>query len=146
MRIVIDTNIWISGLLWKGDGWRLLKLAEAGKIELCLAYPMVLELEEVLNYERFQARLQMLDVTSTQLAAYALTLATALDVSRPHLPIVAADPDDDIFLLCAVEARAVYVVTNDRHLLALKSYQGVGIVKLEDFLAQISTELQYCGR
>ena len=142
MRIVIDTNIWISGLLWKGDGWRLLKLAEAGKIELCLAYPMVLELEEVLNYERFQARLQMLDVTSAQLAAYALTLATALDVSRPHLPIVAADPDDDIFLLCAVEARAVYVVTNDRHLLALKSYQGVGIVRLEDFLAQVSTELQ----
>lgn len=142
MRIVIDTNIWISGLLWKGDGWRLLKLAEAGKIELCVAYPMVLELEEVLNYERFQARLQILDVTPAQLAAYALSLATALDVSRPHLPIVAADPDDDIFLLCAVEARAVYLVTNDRHLLAMKSYRGVGIVKLEDFLAQVSTELQ----
>lgn len=142
MRIVIDTNIWISGLLWKGDAWRLLKFAEAGKIELYLAYPMVLELEEVLNYERFQARLQMLEVTPAQLAAYAMTLAIALDVSRPHLPIVAADPDDDIFLLCAVEARAVYLVTNDRHLLALKSYQGVGIVKIEDFLAQAATELQ----
>lgn len=58
MRIVIDTNIWIAGLLWKGDAWRLLKLAEAGQVQLYLAYPMLLELEEVLAYERFQPRLQ----------------------------------------------------------------------------------------
>lgn len=134
MRIVIDTNIWVSGLLWKGDAWHLLKLAEAGKIELCLAYPMVLELEEVLNYERFQARLQVLRVTPAQLAAYALNLATGIDVSRPHPPIVAVDPDDDIFLVCAIEAKARYVVTNDRHLLSLKSYRGVEILKIEDFL------------
>lgn len=142
MRIVIDTNIWVSGLLWKGDAWQLLKLVEAGKVELYLAYPMVLELEEVLNYERFQARLQVLNVTPAQLAAYALNLATAIDVSRPHPPIVAVDPDDDIFLVCAVEAQAVYLVTNDRHLLALKSYQGVEIVKVEDFLANAATGLQ----
>lgn len=127
-------------MLWKGDSWRLLKLAEAGEVELCLAYPMVLELEEVLNYERFQARLQVLDMTPAQLAAYALTLSTAFDVSRPPFPIVAADPDDDIFLLCAVEARAIYLVTNDRHLLAMKSYRGIEIVRIEDFLAQLSTE------
>ena len=142
MRIVIDTNIWVSGLLWKGDAWQLLKLAEAGKVELCLAYPMVLELEEVLNYERFQARLQVLGVTPAQLAAYALSLTTAIDASRPRLPIVAVDPDDDIFLVCAVEAQAVYVVTNDRHLLTLKSYQGIEIVKIENFLTKTSTELQ----
>jgi putative PIN family toxin of toxin-antitoxin system len=141
VRIVIDTNIWIAGLLWKGDAWRLLKLAEAGKVEICLAYPMLLELEEVLGYELFQARLQILDVTPAQLAAYALSLVTAVDASRPHLPIVVVDPDDDIFLLCAVEARATYVVTNDRHLLALKSYQGIEIVKVEDFLAQTSADL-----
>jgi uncharacterized protein len=137
VRIVIDTNIWVSGLLWKGDAWRLLKLAEIGKIELCIAYPMLLELEEVLNYERFQTRLQVLGAASTQLAAYALGLATAIDASRTGLPIVAADPDDDIFLVCAVEAKAVYVVTNDRHMLALKSYKGIDIVKLEDFLAKV---------
>lgn len=136
MRIVIDTNIWVSGLLWKGDAWRLLKLAEAGEVELCLAYPMVLELEEVLNYERFQTRLQVLKATPAQLAAYALGLATAIDASRPHPPIVAVDPDDDIFLVCAIEAQAPYVVTNDRHLLALKSYRSIEIITLEDFLTK----------
>ena len=136
MRIVIDTNIWVSGLLWKGDAWRLLNLAEQGNVDICIAYPMLLELEEVLAYERFQPRLSTLQQTPAQLAAYALSLATAFDVSRTGSPIVTADPDDDIFLLCAVEARAIYVVTNDRHLLALKSYQEVEIILIEEFLAR----------
>lgn len=38
MRVVIDTNIWVSGLLWRGAPWRLLRLAERGEIELCIMY------------------------------------------------------------------------------------------------------------
>jgi predicted nucleic acid-binding protein len=96
---VIDTNIWVSGQLWQGEAWRLLNLAEQGKVELCIA----------------------------------LNLCSIFDVSRSGLPIVEVDPDDDIFLLCAIEAQASYVVTHDRHLLALKSYQGIPIVTLADF-------------
>ena len=82
MRVVIDTNIWVSGLLWKGDAWRLLNLAEAGAIRICLAYPMLLELEEVLSYPRFAPRVAALGYTPAQLASYALTLSTAVNVSR----------------------------------------------------------------
>jgi putative PIN family toxin of toxin-antitoxin system len=120
-------------LLWKGDAWRLLRFAEQGKVELCLAYPMLLELEEVLAYERFKPRLVVLQQTPAQLAAFALSISTAFDVSRRHPPIVTADPDDDIFLLCAVEARATYIVTSDKHLLVLKSYGGIDIIKIEEF-------------
>lgn len=81
-------------------------------------------------------------MTPAQLAAYALTLVTAIDASRPKLPIVTVDPDDDIFLVCAVAAQASYVVTNDRHLLALKTYQGIEIVKLEEFLAKAAFNVQ----
>jgi len=133
LRIVIDTNIWISGLLWKGKAWQLLRLAEHGKIRLCIAYPMLLELEEVLSYERFQNRLKVLQQTPEQLASYALSISTAYDVSRSGIPIVYADPDDDIFLLCAVEAKAAYLVTGDRHLLNMKSYCGIEIVTIDDF-------------
>lgn len=134
MRIVIDTNIWVSGLLWKGDSWRLLNLAEQGEIELCIAYPMLLELEEVLNYDRFQARLATLQETPAQLAVYALNVASAYDVTSSNIPIVEADPDDDIFLLCAYEADASFIVTNDRHLLAMSSFRGIPILKIEYFL------------
>lgn len=136
MRIVIDTNIWVSGLLWRGQAWQLLRLAETGQVELCIAYPMLLELEEVLAYERLQARLQLLKFTPSQLASFALSLSTPFDVSREATatPIVANDPDDDIFVLCAVEAKVDYLVTNDKHLLALEIYKGIPIVTLDFFL------------
>lgn len=123
-------------MLWRGDAWRLLKLAENGKIELCIAYSMLLELEEVLSYERFESRLQLLEQTPSQLAAYALQLSQAFDVTRSNKPIVTVDPDDDIFILCALEANAKYVVTNDRHLLALKVYGNIPIIRLEEFFVR----------
>ena len=76
MRIVIDTNIWVSGLLWRGNAWRLLQLAEQGDIELCITHSMLLELEEVLAYDRLRERVSLLDYTPSQLAAFALTMAT----------------------------------------------------------------------
>jgi putative PIN family toxin of toxin-antitoxin system len=133
VRIVIDTNIWVSGLLWQGDAWKLLTLADEGHLEICIAYPMLLELEEVLAYDRLQNRLATLQETPAQLAAYALSISSLFNISRSGPPIVNEDPDDDIFLLCAVAAEASFVVTNDKHLLALGSYEGIPIVKIEDF-------------
>jgi hypothetical protein len=142
MRVVIDTNIWISGLLWRGKAWSLLKLAEKGEIEICVAYPMLLELEEVLAYERLKPRLEVLEETPAQLTAFALSLSTPFDVSRTGMPIVTADSDDDIFLLCALEAQAVAVVTNDRHLLTLQTYQGIPILTLDKFFESYVTDLR----
>jgi putative PIN family toxin of toxin-antitoxin system len=136
MRVVIDTNIWVSGLLWRGNAWRLLQLAEQGEIELCITHSMLLELEEVLAYDRLRERVTLLGYTPSQLASYALTLATPFDVTRGFVPIVNDDPDDDVFILCAVEANAHYVVTNDRHLLGLRTFREIPIVAFDVFLAQ----------
>lgn len=113
----------------------MLRFAEEGKVELCIAYAMLLELEEVLSYEKFYQRLEKLGQTPSQLASYALDISSPFDVSRSGiLPIVSADPDDDIFLLCAAAAQAKYVVTNDPHLLNMESYQEIPIIKIEKFL------------
>jgi uncharacterized protein len=135
VRIVIDTNTWISGLLWQGPPWRLLRLAERNEVEICIAYPMLLELEEVLAYDRLQPRLNQLQQTRAQLVAYALSLSTVFDVSRAGVtPIVVDDPDDDIFVLCTLEAGADYLVTGDKHLLNLGAYLTVKIVTVAQFL------------
>lgn len=63
-----------------------------------------------------------------------MSLTTFFDVPSGPI-IVSADPDDDIFLRCATEAIAVYVVSGDQHLLALKSYAGIPIMTVHDFLA-----------
>lgn len=134
---MIDTNIWVSGLLWRGMPWNLLRLAEEGQVELCMAPSMLVELAEVLNYERLQPRLEQLGLTSSKLVAYAMSLASMFEVQVSEgSPIVVADPDDDVFLRCALVAGAAYVVSGDRHLLAVGEYAGIPILTIRDFLAR----------
>ena len=132
MRIVIDTNIWVSGLLWQGLPWELLRLAEAGRIELCVSPSILTELTRVLGYKRLQPRLERLGLTVHDLIAYVLNLSSVFEVPQGD-PIVIADPDDDVFLRCAVVAKAVCVVSGDHHLLDLGSYVGIPIVSVHDF-------------
>lgn len=133
MRVVIDTNIWVSGLLWRGMPWRLLRLAETGQVELCTSPSILSELAEVLDYERFHPRLRQLGLTPEELIAYAINLATIFE-TLPGKPIVVDDPDDDIFIHCAVAAGAAYVVSGDHHLLDLGEYAGIPILSIRDFL------------
>lgn len=139
MRIVIDTNIWVSGLLWRGMPWKLLCLAEAGEVELCMAASMLVELAEVLSYERLQPRLEQLGLTPAELIAYTMGLASVFEVPEGP-PIVVADPDDDVFLRCAVVADAACAVSGDNHLLDLGAYAGIPILTIRDFLAKESPE------
>jgi putative PIN family toxin of toxin-antitoxin system len=135
LRIVIDTNIWVSGLLWRGMPWRLLCLAEAGEIELCVAPSMLVELAEVLLYERLQPRLEQLGLLPSELVAYAMSLASVFEVPEGD-PIVVADPDDDVFLRCAVAADVTCVISGDHHLLDVGTYAGIPILTIRDFLTQ----------
>ena len=135
MRLVIDTNVWVSGLLWRGMPWKLLRLTEANEVELCMAPSMLIELAEVLAYERLLPRLEQLGLTPAELVGYAMTLASIFEVPEGD-PIVTADPDDDVFLRCAVVAGAAYVVSGDHHLLDLGTYAGVPILTIRDFLAR----------
>lgn len=136
MRVVIDTNIWVSGLLWRGVPWRLLCLAEQAEIQLCMSPEMLDELEQVLSYERLSPRLVQLGLTPSELVAYALRLALIFEVPK-GAPIVAADPDDDVFLRCAEVAEARYVVSGDHHLLDVHEYAGIEILTVDDFLARM---------
>ncbi len=102
-----------------------------------MAPSMLAELAEVLDYDRLQPRLSQLGLAPSDLVAYAMSLASMFEVQVPEGdPVVAADPDDDIFLHCAVAVGAAYVVSGDRHLLALGEYAGIPILTVRDFLAR----------
>jgi hypothetical protein len=135
VRIVIDTNIWVSGLLWRGMPWNLLRLAEARHVEMCITPVLLAELASVLEYPRLQPRLRQLRLAPQDLVVYALNLSSVFEVGKStDEPIVTADPDDDIVLLCAVAADAGYVVSGDQHLLSMVAYSGIPIVTIRGFL------------
>lgn len=135
MRVVIDTNVWISGLLWKGPPWQILRLLEQKSIEGFATVSMMQELETVLHYPRLQPRLQELGLTIADLVAYATSLVSLIELE--HItPVVLADPDDDVFVNCAMAVRAIYLISGNKHLLDLGQWQDIPIVTPREFLTQ----------
>ncbi len=128
MRVVADTNVVVSGLLWKGPSRRLLDAARAGRIGLFTSPQLLAELEDVLVRRKFAARLAHAGVTARDLVLGYSALSTI--VPPTAIPAtVSADPDDDAMLACAVTAAADVIASGDRHLLDLKNFRTISIWK-----------------
>lgn len=135
MRVVADTNILISGLLWRGLSHRLIELAEARAITLCATEETIGELREVLARPKFHAKLQERRTTVSTVILTFISLVTLVP-AMVDVHVVEADPDDDIFIACALAAGANYIVSGDHHLLQLEKYRSVPIVTVREFLAR----------
>ena len=130
-RFVLDTNVVVAGLLWDGPPRRILGEAIDERIELFSSVPLVEELTHTLLYEKLAGRIERHQTSATKLTMQYVALVTV--VSPNHTPrVVADDPDDDHVLACALAARADLIVSGDRHLLKLHSFQDIPIVKPAD--------------
>jgi uncharacterized protein len=137
MRIVVDTNIVVSGLLWRGNPRRVLDAARAGTIDLFTSAVLLAELEDVLSREKFTSRLAAVGVTPHELV---LGYAALASVIEPMMiaPVILADPDDDAVLACALAAQGEVIVSGDSHLLDLQRYQTIRILTAAELIAEIS--------
>ncbi len=129
---MFDTNILFSGLGWKGAPYRCLELARDGTIDALTSREILDELAE-----KLQDKLSFPPDQVTDTIADLLSFLQLVSVTN-HLQVVADDPDDDKVIECAVVGKADYIVTGDRHLLKLASYEGVAIVRAADFLRAMS--------
>ena len=138
MRLVLDTNTWISGLLWTGLPQEILHLAEANALQLCTSPRILDELARVLTYEKLLPRLQALGLSVSDVLSYVLEHSQVfdLDPAAKTAPIVAADPSDDMFLHCAMAADAEWLISGDHHLLDLGVHGNLSIVSARAFIAQ----------
>jgi putative PIN family toxin of toxin-antitoxin system len=135
MKVVLDTNTVISGLFWKGAPRQLLDLARDGLIALFASPQLLAELAEVLNREKFSARLALAQVTVDEVVYGYAALARVVR-SRPVKPVIKVDPSDDQVLACAKTAKADFIVSGDRHLLDLGEFEGIRIVPVGKLLEQ----------
>lgn len=129
MIVVLDTNIVASATYWRGKPAHCLEAWAFGKFDLAMSHPILTEYEEVIA--RLAARYPAKTPTDW---LSAIRQAGHLYAPAP-LPAATADPDDEMFVECAVAARADYVVTGDKaHLLHLKQASGIPILAASDFL------------
>ena len=127
MRLVLDTNTALSGLLWGGTPGHLIEAAEAGQVELASSAALLAELQGVLMREKFAGQLARRSLSVADVFdGYAALVMIVTPAAIP--PTVFRDPADDQVLAAALSARAHLIVSGDAHLLDLLSFQGIGIV------------------
>ena len=137
MRLVIDTNVVVAGLLWTGSPRLLIELAKSGEVALFTSSVLLDELARILTRKKFEHRITATGVSHEDLV---LGYADLAHVVAPALigRVVPRDIDDDAVIACAVSAQADLVVSGDRHLLEVKGYQGISIVTVTEALRRLA--------
>ena len=136
MRVVLDTNVVVSGLLWGGAPRRLLDAARARRLELCVSSVLLAELADVLSRRHLAAVIAPHETGPEQLMqGYAMLAELVIPASVAATAL--RDPDDNDVLACASAARADLIVSGDSDLLVLKEHDGISIVKPAEALARI---------
>lgn len=126
-KVVLDTNVYISGIVFGGTPRRLLDLAREGRFKVYASTAILLEVAEKLQ-GKFGWEIEKVEKTIQALGKLAKIVKPA-ETYR----IVKADPSDDKIIECAEESKADYIVTGDKHLLQLKRWKRVRIIKPSDF-------------
>jgi putative PIN family toxin of toxin-antitoxin system len=131
--MVLDTNVVVSALLWKGAPRRLLRAAAVAHVELFTSDPLLAELADVLSRSKLKRHIAGLGVSPTELFS---TYARQVEIVQPtDLPRLVPDPDDDVVIGTALAAKADFIVTGDRTLLAVGKYEGVRIITVSEALS-----------
>lgn len=135
MRLVLDTNTVVSGLLWSNAPSKLIDVALGGAIELFTSEWLLLELADVLPRPKFSKRISASGFTVEELTARYGVLAQR--VTPAIISPVSADPEDDHVLACALAANVDVVVSRDKDLLNLKRYHGIDIINASEALVRV---------
>lgn len=135
MRVVADTNVLVSAIFWEGNESKIVELVEEGELELITSVQILDELKKVLSYDKFELK----DGKVNEHVEYYLFLAELVSPDE-DVDAIRDDPSDNKFLECAMEGKADYIVSGDRHLLDLEEYTGIEIVSARELLKILSKE------
>ncbi len=128
LRVVVDTNVYISAIFWGGKPRHVIDLSRDGKIQIFISEDIE---QEILDKLMTKFGLNS-DDTGRVMADFS-TFTKLVKVSRP-VHVVKDDPDDDKFIECAVECGAEFIISGDKHLLEMKKYKGIDIMNAATFL------------
>jgi len=129
MKIVLDTNVLISGIFFSGPPCQILKAWQEGKIKLAISKEILAEYHRVAEElsEKFP------DVDIFQLLELITIHAEKINTQGIEVS-VCEDPDDDMFISCALGSNSKIIVSGDKHLLKISGYQEIEVLTPRVFL------------
>ena len=136
MRAVIDTNVLISAVFWTGKPKLLLNRVRKGQLVFVTSQVLLNELRQILI--RTDKPFRVSDEEAKRILNSITELA---EIVQPSSSVTACrDEQDNRVLECAVDGKADWIITGDRHLLELQSFQKVTIGTVADFLSCLEQE------
>lgn len=133
-RVVVDTNVLISALVFGGKPRQVTDLLSEGAIDAVVSVEILTELKRKIlsKFPAFAGELKQLEKLLERDARIVKLGSIQVTICR--------DPDDNMFLETAVLGHCQYIVSGDKDLLALETYKGVGILRPTEFLELISKQ------
>jgi uncharacterized protein len=133
VKVVIDTNVFISGIFFSGAPYQVLQAWRDQKIQVVISPEIMAEFQrvaEIFAQERPGVNLsKILDYV----------FQNAIFFEAPELPeSVCTDPDDDKFFACALASGSKLIVSGDKHLLKASGYHEVEVLRPSDFISKFS--------
>jgi putative PIN family toxin of toxin-antitoxin system len=121
LRVVVDTNVYISAIFWGGKPRRLIDLGRDDKIQIFTSE----EIEQEIS-DKLMTKFGLNADDAGRVMADFSTFTKSIRVSR-RIHVVKDDPDDNKFIECAVECGAEFIISGDKHLLRMKKYKGINM-------------------
>ncbi len=129
MKVVVDTNVFISGVFFTGPPYHILKAWRDGRIEILLSREIFDEYHRVGN--ELVYKFPKIDLN--RILEYLLIHAEFVFIS--DLPMqICDDPDDDKFIACAIAGKSDLIVSGDKHLLRVSGYEGINVLTPWQFI------------
>jgi uncharacterized protein len=135
MRVVIDTNVWLSALLWGGQPNLIIQLVEKKQIQAISSENILIELTDILQKPKLQKRLDQLKVSAEEVVIIAKRLMTLIVIKEVTIPEL-RDPKDQMVLATAIAGDAQVVISGDKDLLVLHPYGNISILLPQEFLSR----------
>jgi len=129
---VLDTNVWVSALLWGGKPAAIVKAAEKGKLRIFISEEIATKISQVLAYPKIE-KIYKTELRRQELIEQVLKTAKFVKATT-KVEVVNEHPADNKFIECALAAKANYIVSGDNHLLNAVSYKEIQISSVSDFL------------
>lgn len=131
MKVVVDTNVFISGVFFSGPPHQILNARRDGKIQLVISQEILEEYWKV--GEVIAEQFPSIDLKPIfDLITIEAELYQTQDLPEP----VCSDPDDDKFLACDIASGSRIIISGDKHLLKVSGYQGIEILKPHEFITR----------
>ena len=133
MKVVIDTNVYVSGILWNGNESKIIDMCMDGILENHTSISILSEVERVLSYRKFNLTNEEMD----KLLKIYFSFSRLVSV-KTKIGIRSRDPADNKILECAIASEVDHIISGGQDLLVMKEVEGIGIVSSRDFLEMIS--------